>query len=89
MKLGLILILLIAIGLVGFNTIQFMEKKNEAEKIFLDAQAQLNKIQVDNKKTEDDINYYSDEANLEKELRSQLNYHLPDEKTIIVVPKRQ
>ncbi|MCL5016378.1 MAG: septum formation initiator family protein [Patescibacteria group bacterium] len=41
---------------------------------------------TNNSSLEQEIRFYSDPYNLEKELRSKLNYILPGEKVIIIVP---
>lgn len=83
-----VILLVLSITFVGYHAYQFWLKKTEAEEKFSELQSRLNSLQAENNKTENDLRYYSNEANLLKELRSQLNYHLPDEKTIIVVPKK-
>lgn len=88
MKLLFASLLIVAIVFIGYHAYQFLAAKTEAEKKFTELQNKLNGLEAENKKVEDDIQYYSNTANLIKELRSQLNYHLPDEKMIIVVPKK-
>ena len=48
--------------------------------------AQVSSVNTDNQKLQQDIDYYADPHNLEKELRSRLNYRLPGESLMIVVP---
>ena len=48
---------------------------------------ELELISADNTKLNEQIKYFSDPRNLEKELRSRFNYRLPYEKLIIVVPE--
>ena len=88
MKIVVILLLAAVIVFVGYHAYQFYLTKEEAEKRFTELQTKLNGLESENRKVQDDIQYYSNTANLLKELRSQLNYHWPDEKTIIVVPKK-
>lgn len=88
MKLILTLLLIVTIVFIGYHAYQFLVTKTETEKKFTELQNKLNGLETENKKIQDDIKYYSNTANLIKELRSQLNYHLPDEKMIIVVPKK-
>ncbi|MDP3956615.1 MAG: septum formation initiator family protein [bacterium] len=88
MKFIVMLLLVVAIVFVGYHAYQFYVTKGEAEKKFTELQTKLDGLETENKKVQNDIQYYSNTANLLKELRSQLNYHWPDEKTIIVVPKK-
>jgi hypothetical protein len=43
-------------------------------------------IESDNAKLHNQIDYFSEPRNLEKELRARFNYRLPNEKLIIVIP---
>jgi len=47
---------------------------------------ELELIEKDNSNLNDQIDYFSEPRNLEKELRSRFNYRLPFEKLIIVIP---
>ncbi|OGY59688.1 MAG: hypothetical protein A3B23_03400 [Candidatus Colwellbacteria bacterium RIFCSPLOWO2_01_FULL_48_10] len=51
------------------------------------AASELEALEKENQRFADDIDYYSDPHNLEKELRSRFNYRAPNEKLIIVVPE--
>ena len=46
-------------------------------------------VESDNADLKEKIGYYSNPRNLEKELRARFNYRLPNEKLIIVVPKKE
>ncbi|MEX2033156.1 MAG: hypothetical protein WD889_01170 [Candidatus Colwellbacteria bacterium] len=46
-------------------------------------------VEDDNADLKEKIGYYSNPRNLEKELRARFNYRLPNEKLIIVVPKKE
>lgn len=82
-----VVLLMLGVAFVGYHAYQFWVKKNIAEEEFSELQSKFKNLEAENKNIQDDLNYYSNEANLIKELRSQLNFHLPGEKTIIVVPK--
>ena len=45
------------------------------------------RLESEQAKLGEDIEYYSDPHNLEKELRARFNYRSPEEKLIIVVPE--
>ena len=44
-------------------------------------------VEDDNSRLNEQIDYFSEPRNLEKELRARFNYRLPFEKLIIVIPK--
>lgn len=50
---------------------------------------ELELVGTDNAELKEKIGYYSNPRNLEKELRARFNYRLPNEKLIIVVPKKE
>lgn len=49
---------------------------------------QLGFVSAENKQLEEEIQYYKNPANLEREARTQFNYVSPGEKLIIVVPPK-
>ena len=81
-------LLTIFIASMGYQVYEFYIQKKDIEKQYLELQAKAKAVETDNQKIGKDIEYYSNEANLEKQARSDLNYRLPDEKMIIVVPKK-
>ena len=50
---------------------------------------ELTLVETDNSDLKEKIAYYSNPRNLEKELRARFNYRFPNEKLIIVVPKKE
>ena len=46
-------------------------------------------VEDDNSRLNEQIDYFSEPRNLEKELRARFNYILPFEKLIIVIPKNE
>lgn len=50
---------------------------------------ELTLVKDDNDDLREKISYYSNPRNLEKELRARFNYRFPNEKLIIVVPKKE
>lgn len=50
---------------------------------------ELELVETDSADLKEKIGYYSNPRNLEKELRARFNYRLPNEKLIIVVPKKE
>src|SRR3989344_4397174 len=85
MKAVLAVLLTIFIASMGYQVYEFYIQKKDIEKQYLELQAKAKAVETDNQKIGKDIEYYSNEANLEKQGRSDLNYRLPDEKMIIVL----
>ncbi len=50
---------------------------------------ELTLVGTDTNDLKEKISYYSNPRNLEKELRARFNYRFPNEKLIIVVPKKE
>jgi len=44
-------------------------------------------VEEENSRLEEQVDYFSNPRNLEKELRARFNYRLPYEKLIIVIPE--
>ena len=66
-----------------------MGREQEAEKTYSDYVVKLNKAKIDEEKLQDELEYYSKQANVLKKLRGQFDYKSPGEKLIIIVPKNQ
>ncbi|HEY4497053.1 MAG TPA: septum formation initiator family protein [Candidatus Paceibacterota bacterium] len=54
---------------------------------FSEISGKLSELESENGDIEEQIEYFSHEANLEKEARARFNYKKPGEKLIIVVPE--
>jgi cell division protein FtsB len=80
-------LLVIVIGLL-YEVHGFTVERQSHEADLKSLNARLEALKSENKKLQSDIEYYSDEANLLKEARSELPYRSPDEKMLIVVPKK-
>ena len=50
---------------------------------------ELELVKEDNDTLREKISYYSNPRNLEKELRARFNYRFPNEKLLIIVPKKE
>ena len=81
------ILLVILIAIVGYQVYKLSGQKDLVGKQFNELKLRLTGIVTENNKIGEDLKYYSNRDNLEKEARSQLNYMAPDEKTIIVIPK--
>jgi hypothetical protein len=62
-------------------------RAGEAKANYNSAKERYDAVERDHATLADELLYYSNPLNLEKELRARLNYHAPGEKTIILVPK--
>jgi len=83
----IILIILIILIVISWIELFFLFKEDNKLKSELSEITQ--KVQVlseENKNLRAQIDYYSDPANLEKELKSKYNFRRSDEKMMIIVP---
>jgi hypothetical protein len=86
MKLVAVIALSILLVVVGVQIYTFIKEGGQANQSFLELQGKLNQAKADQAKSQEELNYYSNPNNLEKELRARFNYKSPDEKVIILVP---
>jgi len=89
MRIAIIGLLIIFIGLISYQNISFYQEWREVRAEHAALKAKLESVKDDNARVEDDIGYYQNEENIEKEIRAQLNYKKPGEKLIIVIPQEQ
>ena len=73
---------------MGTQIYVYASKAQDAGAAYASAKARLEETQKDHDKLQADLHYYSDPANLEKELKARFNYHLPGERTLILVPQQ-
>ena len=85
-KLLIIAVLVLFIGLAGYQIVNFYQRRNVAEKEWQAMQDKLQQAKNENAELLKELDYYSKPGNLEKELRSRFNLKKPDEKMIILVP---
>ena len=76
----LIIVLIAVLWQVFVVTGENRKLRNEFDNLA----SQLEAIKKENEKLKSDLEYYSKPENLEKELRSRLNYKKPGEQTIII-----
>ncbi|MBI2035624.1 MAG: septum formation initiator family protein [Candidatus Liptonbacteria bacterium] len=86
-RLAIIMVLVLLIVLMSYQNFNFFRDYRTVKKEFSELKSQFDDLKLSNSKIEEDVRYYENEDNLEKEARSQLNYKDPGEKLIIVVPK--
>lgn len=81
-------------GLVGFLALCWIEiffimrESGALEASNRELMARISTLEQEQKELANDIEYYSDENNLEKTLRERFNYKYPGEEMIIIVPQR-
>jgi len=80
-----ILILLIVGWLFYRLYLEYRELKKESSEIT----GRWEELKNENKELLADLEYFSEDANLEKEIRSKFNYKSVGEKLIIVVPPKE
>lgn len=80
------MILGIVVVLLSFGVYRLMKETNVARTEMNALTATLKKLENENKETNKDIEYFSENKNLLKEAQSQFNFRKPDEKMIIVFP---
>ena len=85
-KIFIIVVLLLFIGLVGYEVVNFSHQRSEARQEFEVMKAKLDEAKKENTELSAQLEYYSHPENLEKELRARFNYKRADEKIIILVP---
>jgi len=82
----ILMIVLIALFFSVFKDFKiWREDIDELESL----QAQIEEIKTESSRITDDVEYYSDPHNLEKELKSRFNYKKIGEQLLIVVPSSE
>jgi hypothetical protein len=86
MKLAVVAILLVLLAFFAWQIRSFSVSGRAAAVQYDDFKAQLGKAEADHRDLQNDLNYYLNPVNLEKEVRTRFNYRKPGEKLIIIVP---
>ena len=76
-------------ALIGYHLYGAEIERRAALANLSQAIAEQESLETENAKLIEDIEYYQDPHNLEKELRARFNYRAPNEDLIIVVPSQQ
>jgi len=71
---------------LGTQIYKFSARGGEAQKELTDLKNRLDEAKAEQAKFQSDLDYYSNPANLEKELRARFNYKTIGESLIIIVP---
>ena len=80
---GLLAIVLIFVGIRVFS---LLSEEHSLEQNMTDIQTRLTQEKAQEADLQEEMQYLSNPANLEKELRSQFNYKKPGETMVIIVP---
>ena len=88
MRILISIIAIIIFGATAFQLYELQLKKAELKSELEKVEKKVNALALENKSLKEEIEYFGDSKNLEKEAKAQLNYASPGEKLIIVVPKK-
>jgi len=86
MKIAAIVVLSLFIIIVGVQVFSFVRQEWSLGSELADVQANRTKAQVQETSLQEENQYLSNPANLEKELRARFNYKKPGETMVIIVP---
>lgn len=87
LKVSLYVAFVLILGYLLFQMYSLDTERRALKAEMASVSNELELISADNEKLKEQIEYYADPHNLEKELRARFNYRLPNEKLIIVVPE--
>lgn len=86
MKIASIVVLSLFLVVIGVQVFSFVRQEWQLGSQLADVQTNLAKAQAQETSLEEEVQYLSNPANLEKELRARFNYKKPGETMIIIVP---
>jgi len=86
MRIAIIAILSILLVFLVVQIWYFYSRGDSIADTLIEAQKKLDAAKTDYESLKADADYYSQTANIEKELRARFNYKLPGENMIVVVP---
>ena len=89
MKLAAVIILFGPLLVLSVQIFTFIGREQKVKQDFSDFKVKLDQAKMDQGKFQEELNYYTNPVNLEKELRARFNYRAPDEKLLILVPRNQ
>jgi len=82
----IIIILIILIVISGVELFFLFRNEKNLKNELVEISQKVQSLSKENQDLKAQIDYYSDPANLEKELKAKFNYRRPDEKMMIIVP---
>lgn len=86
MRIAGLIIFIAIIGFLGWGIYRFFIENRQLENKTSELENKAAVLKENIQKSETEIKYFSEEANLLKELKSQFNYREPGENLIIVIP---
>ena len=86
MKIASIVVLSLFLIVLGVQVFYFVRQEWQLSGQLADVQANLVKAQTQETTLQNETQYLSNPANLEKELRARFNYKKPGETMVIIVP---
>lgn len=86
MKIAAIVVLSLLLIFLGVQIYSFVVQEHQLSGDLSDIQTRLVKAQSDEENLQEENQYLSNPANLEKELRGNFNYKKPGETMVIIVP---
>lgn len=86
MKIAAIVVLSLFLIVIGVQVFSFVRQEWSLGSELADVQASLTKAQAEETSLQEENQYLSNPANLEKELRARFNYKKPGETMVIIVP---
>jgi cell division protein FtsB len=86
MKIAAIVVLSLFVIILGVQVYSFVAQEGQLGSQLADVQANLVKAQSQEASLQEEGQYLSNPANLEKELRARYNYKKPGETMVIIVP---
>ncbi len=86
MKIAAIVVLSLFLIVIGVQVFSFVGQEWTLGSQLADVQANLKKAQDQETSLQQEVQYLSNPANLEKELRASYNYKKPGETMVIIVP---
>ncbi|MCL4405023.1 MAG: septum formation initiator family protein [Patescibacteria group bacterium] len=81
-------VLVAAVALIGFQLYQAYANELALNNQYQKAKAATDALVSSNQDLAQQVQYYSDPHNLEKDVREQTNYRSPNEKLIITTPQQ-
>ncbi len=70
----------------GFQLVRLYAEKSDLHRRLGELNETIDTLTTENTKLEGDVEYFGNDENLEKELKSKFNYVEPGEKLMIIVP---
>jgi cell division protein FtsB len=86
MKLAIVIILGVLLAFFAWQIYTLAARGNAIGADYGQLKAELDTAKKDNQGLSNDLHYYEDPANLEKEVRARFNYRKQGEKMIVIVP---